>query len=322
MTDSIESTTREAALPEERMREVRVPIWRRSQAFVAWLFTAPAGLMLLIFLLIPFITAFGLSLTDQRLIPNPNLPTRFVGLRNFIRLTQDEVFRRAILNNFYFVMVVVPLQTSFALLLALLVNQKIRGVNVFRTIYFSPVVTTMVVVSVIWTFLYNPGEGLVNEFLQFISFGRLGPYAWLQNTRLAFPAIMLLSIWQGVGFQMIIYLAGLQEIPEALYEAAQIDGANKIQQFFHVTLPQLRNTTIFVVTATTILAFKLFTQVWVMTQGGPQNTTTTVMIQVVKSGWNELKVGYASAMTVVFFLVVLGVSLLQRVYLTEERAVE
>lgn len=322
MADSVEGSAQEAAVPRATGQEERAPIWRRSEAFIAWLFTAPAGLMLLIFLLIPFLMAFGFAFTDQRLIPNPNLPTQFVGLRNFIRLVQDEVFRRAVLNNFYFVIVVVPLQTAFALLLALLVNQKIRGMNLFRTIYFSPVVTTMVVVAVIWSFLYNPGEGLVNEFLQTISFGRLGPYDWLQNTTLAFPAIMVLSIWQGVGFQMVIYLAGLQDIPESLYEAAQMDGANQIQQFFNVTLPQLRNTTIFVVTATTILAFKLFTQVWVMTQGGPQNSTTTMMIQVVKAGWRELKVGYASAMTVVFFLIVLGVSLLQQVYLTEERAVD
>jgi multiple sugar transport system permease protein len=117
--------------------------------------------------------------------------------------------------------------------------------------------------------LYNPGEGLINKFVQTISLGRLGPYDWLNNTTLAFPAIMLLSIWQGVGFQMVIYLARLQDIPEELYEAAAIDGANRIQQFFNVTLPQLRNTTIFVVIATTILAFKLFTQVWVMTQWSP-----------------------------------------------------
>lgn len=322
MADSVEGSAQEAAVPRATNPKERASIWQRSEAFIAWIFTAPAGLMLLIFLLIPFLMAFGFAFTDQRLIPNPNLPTQFVGLRSFTRLVQDDVFRRAVLNNFYFTVVVVPLQTGFALLLAILVNQKMRGVNLFRTIYFSPVVTTMVVVAVIWSFLYNPGEGLVNEFLHTISFGALGPYDWLQNTTLAFPAIMVLSIWQGVGFQMVIYLAGLQEIPESLYEAAQIDGANQIQQFFNVTLPQLRNTTIFVVTATTILAFKLFTQVWVMTQGGPQNSTTTMMIQVVKSGWRELKVGYASAMTVVFFLIVLGVSLLQRVYLTEERAVD
>ena len=289
---------------------------------MAWVFSAPAIVLLIVFLIIPFLMAIGLSFTDQRLIPNPNLPTRFIGFRNFVRMIEDEAFLRGLLNNFYFGVVVVPVQTSLALLLAILVNQKLKGMNLFRTIYFSPVVTTMVVVAIIWTFLYNPGEGLINEFIQTVTFGALGPYDWLQNTRLVFPAIMLLSIWQGVGFQMVIYLAGLQEIPDSLYEAADVDGANKLQQFFNVTLPQLRNTTIFVVLATTILAFKLFTQVEVMTSGGPQNASMTTIVHAVHQGWGQLKVGYASAISIVFFLIVLGISLLQRYFLREERAVE
>jgi multiple sugar transport system permease protein len=295
---------------------------QRNEAIMAWVFSTPALILLIVFLITPFLMAFGLAFTDQRLIPNPNLPTQFVAFRNFARLIEDETFIRGLLNNFYFVVVVVPLQTALALLLAILVNQKIKAMNVFRTIYFSPVVTTMVVVSTIWFFLYNPGEGLINAFIQTISFGRLGPYSWLQDTKLVFPAIMLMSIWQGVGFQMVIYLAGLQEIPTSMYEAAQVDGANKIQQFFNVTLPQLRNTTIFVVLATTILAFKLFTQVEVMTKGGPQNASMTTIVHAVHQGWGNLKVGYASAITVVFFLIVLGVSLLQRYFLREERAVD
>jgi multiple sugar transport system permease protein len=241
-----------------------------------------------------------------------------------VRLFEDETFYRAILNNFYFVVVVVPVQTSLALLMAVFINQKLKAVNLFRTIYFSPVVVTMVVVSVIWYFLYNPGEGLINEFISTISFGRLGPYDWLNNTKLAFPAIMLLSIWQGVGFQMVIYLAGLQDIPDHLYEAAQIDGANAVQQFLYITIPQLRNTTIFVVLATTILAFKLFTQVWVMqgSAGHPLGSTMTTMVYVVGQGFRQGKIGYASAITVVFFLIVLAVSILQRIFLREERAVD
>lgn len=295
---------------------------RRREAITAWVFSAPALILLIVFLIIPFLMAFGLAFTDQRLLPNPNLPTQIVGLRNFSRMIEDEAFTRAVLNNFYFVIVVVPLQTSLALLLAILVNQKLKGMTFFRAIYFSPVVTTMVVVATIWFFLYNPGEGLINAFIQTISFNRLGPYSFLKDTKLVFPAIMLLSIWQGVGFQMVIYLAGLQEIPDSLYEAAQVDGANRLQQFFNVTLPQLRNTTIFVVLATTILAFKLFTQVEVMTQGGPQNASMTTMVYVVRQGWSRGRIGYASAVTVVFFLIVLGVSLLQRFVLREERTVD
>jgi len=291
---------------------------------MAWLFTAPALMLLLVFLIIPFLMAIGLAFTDQRLVPNPNLPTQFVGLRNFVRLISDESFHRALLNNFLFVLIVVPIQTSLALFLAVLVNQKIRGANLFRTIYFSPVVITMVVVSVIWFFLYNPGEGLINKFLEAASFGLIGPQNWLNDPKLAFPAIMILSIWQGVGFQMVIYLAGLQEIPDSLYEAAQMDGATRLQQFWYVTLPQLRNTTIFVVLATTILAFKLFTQVWVMQgpAGHPLGSTNTTMVYAVNRGFKMGKIGYASAIAVIFFIIVLIVSLGQRVFLKEDRAVD
>lgn len=292
-----------------------------SESVMAWVFSTPAIILLIVFLVIPFFMAIGLAFTDQRLIPNPNLPTQIVGLRNFVRMFQDEAFLRGLLNNFYFVLVVVPVQTSLALFLAILVNQKLKGVNFYRTIYFAPVVTSMVVVAIVWTFLYNQ-NGLINSFLNAISFGALGPYDWLRNTKLVFPAIMVLSIWQGAGFQMVIYLAGLQEIPGDLYEAAEVDGANQIQQFFYVTLPQLRNTTIFVVLATTILAFKLFDQVKVMTNGGPQNASMTTMVYIIEQGWGQLKVGYAAAVSVVFFIIVLIVSLLQRRFLREERQVE
>lgn len=292
-------------------------LYNRKESLLAWLFSAPAIILLILFLVIPFIMAIGLSFTNQRLIPNPNLPTEIIWFRNYIRLLDDASFLRGLLNNFYFVAVVVPIQTSLSLGLAILINQKMKAMNIFRTIYFAPVVTAMTVVAIVWTFLYNPGEGLINAFLQTISFGKLGPYNWLLDTKLVFPAIMLLSIWQGAGFQMVIYLAGLQEIPDSLYEAAQVDGANKWQQFTKITLPQLRNTTIFVVLATTILAFKLFDQVKVMTNGGPQNASMTTMLHVVKMGWGHLKVGYASAISIVFFLIVLGVSVIQRRILKE-----
>jgi len=306
---------------QQRVSKQRMSERERHETMMAWSFLAPAMVLLVIFLVIPFLMAFYLSFTDQRLIPNPRLPTKMIALQNFTRLLGDHDFQQAVFNNFYFVLVVVPIQTSLALLLALFINQKLRFMNVFRTIYFSPVVVPMVVVSIIWNFMYNPGEGMINAFLQWISLGRLGPYDWLNSPRLAFPAIMVLSIWQGVGFQMIIYLAGLQEIPDSLYEAADIDGANAIQQFWQITMPQLRNTTIFVVMTTTILAFRLFTQVYTMQGPGgrPQGTTRTMMIYVFNSGFKQGKIGYASAVTVVFFLIVLGMSILQRFMLKEER---
>ncbi|MDW7755784.1 MAG: sugar ABC transporter permease [Brevefilum sp.] len=296
----------------------KISEYRQREAKLAWLFSTPAIILLLFFLIIPFIWAIWMSFTNMRLVPNPNLPTEFVGFRNYIRLFSDNVFLKGLFNNFYFVLVVVPIQTSFALGLAMLINQELKGTNIFRTIYFSPVVTSMTVVSIVWTLLYNPGEGLINAFLRTISFGALGPYNWLTNTRLVFPAIMLMSIWQGVGFQMVIFLAGLQEIPSSLYEAAEVDGANGWQQFVNITLPQLRNTTIFVVISTTILAFKLFDQVKVMTNGGPSNASMTTMLYAIEVGWGRLRTGYASAVTVIFFIIVLLVSIVQR-FLTREK---
>ena len=306
-------------MAKKKSKEI-MTAYRRKEARTAWLFSTPAIILLIAFLLIPFLFAVYLSFTNQRLIPNPSVPTEFIGLRNYLRLFQDNTFRRGLLNNFYFIAVVVPVQTSLALGLALLINQQLKGMNIFRTIYFGPVVTSMTVVSIVWTLLYNPSEGLINAFLQAISFGKMGPYNWLLDTKLVFPAIMLMSIWQGVGFQMVIYLAGLQEIPHSLYEAAQVDGANGWKQFIYITLPQLRNTTIFVVLSTTIMAFKLFDQVKVMTNGGPQNASMTTMVYVIETGWGQLKVGYASAISIIFFLIVLVVSMLQQKLTNEKGA--
>jgi len=312
---------RESANSNTKSLEKKRNSLQKSETFAAWFFCALPLSFLLLFLIIPFIIAFLISFTNQRLITNPNLPTQFIALRNFLRLFNSSSFHQALLNTFVFAVVVVPLQTFLALVLAVLVNQKLRFINLFRTIYFSPVVTTMVVVSIIWYFFYNPGVGLINQMISFISFGKLGPYSWLKDTALALPSIMILSVWQGVGFQMVIYLAGLQGIPDELYEAGRVDGANSWQQFWQITIPQLRNTTIFVIISTTILAFKLFTQVWVMTRGGPQGATKTIIVLLYEEGFKMLRVGYASAIGVLFFLIVLAVSLVQRIYLREERSV-
>jgi multiple sugar transport system permease protein len=295
---------------------------KRKEARTAWLMSAPAIVLLLVFLVTPFILAIGFSFTDQRLIPNVNIGTSFVGLRNFIRLLTDDTFHRAILNNFYFAAVVVPVQTALALALAMLVNLRMKFTNLFRTIYFSPVVITMVVVAIVWYLLYNPQEGFINRALSTITFGAWPQVRWLNSTTWAMPAIMVLSVWQGVGFQMIIFLAGLQDIPDQLYEVSDMDGATTWEKFWFVTLPMLRNTTLFVVISTTILAFKLFKQVWVMTQGGPQEATMTAIVMMYRQGFQRGSVGYASAIAVLFFIIVLIVSMVQRTVLKEERAVE
>ena len=303
-------------------KQEKMQVLRKKEEISAWLFCAPALILLFVFLILPFILAFIFSFTDQRLIPNKNLPTAFVGLRNFIRLAQDSNFHTALKNNFVFVIIVVPVQTSFALGLAMLINQKVKFVNFFRTVYFSPVVTTMVVVAIVWSFLYHPEAGFINKIISFITFGTVNEISWLKDPAYALAAIIILSIWQGVGFQMIIYLAGLQDIPGELYESAMMDGAGPWRRFLNVTIPQLRNTTIFVATSTTILAFKLFTQVWVLTKGGPQNATITSIVYLYKQGFKQLKVGYASSIAIIFFLIVLIISLIQRKFIKEERAID
>ncbi|AKI97521.1 carbohydrate ABC transporter permease [Kosmotoga pacifica] len=284
----------------------------------AFIFLLPGLALLITFIIIPFLSAFYLSFTNQRLITR--LPTKFIGLANYKKMLGDDLFWKGLANIFKFVVIVVPFQTVFALALALLVNKRINFTKFFRTVYFMPTVTTMVVVAVVWTFLYNP-EGLINLFLQKISFGAWQPVDFIKNENWAFPAIMFMSIWQGVGFQMLIFLAGLQEIPISLYEAATIDGANNWQKFRRITLPQLRNTTAFVIISTTILAFRLFDQVKVMTDGGPNGATYTVVLHIFNMGFRRQYIGYASALTVVFFLLVLAISIVQRFVLREEREV-
>jgi len=292
---------------------------RTKEVLAAWTMLSPALLLLIGFLIIPFIMAIIFSFTTKRLV-SP-LPTKFVGLDNYVRLFADQAFWQALRNTAVFAGIVVPVQSGLGLLLAILVNRKIPGRNIFRGIYFMPVVIPMVVVCVVWYFVLNYPEGLLNTFVKILTFGKAGPYDWLRNPSLALPTIILISIWQGVGFQMVVYLAGLQSIPEELYEASRIDGASAWQQFIHVTFPCLRNTHIFVLVTTTILAFKLFTQVEVLTQGGPRGGTNTVVRYIYVAGYRELRIGYASAAAVIFVLIVLVVSILQRILLKEEREV-
>lgn len=289
----------------------------RRWASTGWLFSAPAAVLLLLFLVVPFLLAVGLSFTNQRLV-SP-LPLRFVGLDNYQRIFTDEVFHRALLNNAVFSLVVVPVQTAFALWLALLVNTKARGTTFFRSAYFAPVVTVMAVAATVWKLLYDPDAGLVNGVLRTLTGGAVEP-TWLHSTSLALIAVMIMSIWQGTGFQMLILLAALQEVDPTLREAAEIDGASRWQQFRYVTLPALRNQLVFVATVTTILAFRLFDQVYVMTGGGPLDATETMMTRLVDVGFSQQSIGRGSAIAVVFFVVVLALTLVQRLLLREREA--
>ncbi|MES9838167.1 MAG: sugar ABC transporter permease [Candidatus Thiodiazotropha sp.] len=291
-----------------------------DQTAPALLLAMPALLGLLLFILLPFATALVLAFTDLRL--GSPLAVNLVGLDQFLYLFNDPDFMRALLNNLLFAAVAVPLQTLLALALALLLNRGLPGTLAFRTLFFMPVVFPMSLVAVIWSLIYAPGpNGMMNAFLQWASFGLWEAKDFLRDPLLAMPAIMLLSIWQGVGFQMVILLAGLQGIPQTLYEAAALDGAGRWRQLLHITLPQLRNPLIFVILVTTILAFRLFDQVQIMTRGGPENATTTVIYETVQAAFARQQVALASAMTVVFFLLVLAITLLQRRFTHHQREV-
>jgi multiple sugar transport system permease protein len=290
--------------------------YHRREQRAGWALLSPALLLLLLFVFVPAMLAFGLAFTNARLI-SPNPPT-FVGLDNFIRLFADDTFYRALFNVAYFAVIVVPLQAGAALLMALLVNAKVRGVNFFRTVYFLPVVTSMVVVSLLWLFMYRQ-DGLLNEIITRLTFGAVQGPDWLNNTATAMPAIILMSVWQGAGFHMIIWLSGLQTISADLYEAAAIDGVSRWQRFRYITWPGLAATRSLILITITIQALSLFTQINVMTQGGPLDSTTTIVYQAVRAGFKQQETSYASAISLVFFALVLLISAVQR-YLTREKS--
>ncbi len=233
-------------------------------------------------------------------------------------LARDVVFMKALVNTFIFVLVVAPVQGGLALGLALLINQRLRGINVFRTIYFMPVVVSIVVVSLLWRFIYDGQSGLLNNLLSALSFGAIPKVDWLGNPSTALGAIIAMSIWQAVGFHMVIWLSGLQTISPTLYEAGAIEGASKWQTFRYITWPGLRNTAVLVLIVITMQAFALFAQIDVMTGGGPLDSTQTIVFQAVERGYGKQDISGGSAISVVLFIIVLSISLIQR-WLTREK---
>lgn len=269
-------------------------------------FIAPAVILLAVFLLVPFLLTLGYSFTNYNILKPQEM--EFVGFANFAKLMKDTVFHKSIVNTFVFVLLVVPLQVCLALGLALLINRKMRGISVYRLAFFAPTVLSLVVVSILWTYIYNPNNGLLNALLGSVG---IGPFKFLNDPKTAMLCIVVLSAWQGCGFQMMIFLSGLQDIPVHLYEAAEMDGAAKIQQFIHITLPGLKNIAVFVSLNIVVSAFQLIIQPMMMTGGGPQNATMTIVYEIYQTGFRYNMMGYGSAMALVFTVIVLVISLVQ-----------
>ena len=284
---------------------------KKNERVTAYLFVAPAVILLISFLVVPMVYTAYFSAFKYQIMRPDNID--FIGIDNYSKLFADKNFWVALKNTVYFTVIVVPAQCALALGLALLVSKKFRGVSIFRTMYFSPQLTSMVVIAVLWSVLYNanPNTGLINSLL--VNLG-LNPINFLTNEHTAMNAIIFMSAWQGAGYQMMIFLAGLQGIPREQYEAASVDGATKWNQFWYITLPGLRGTIKYVIMITMIQAMKLFTQPYVMTQGGPKNATKTMVYYIYTQGFQKGNFGYACSVAAVFFVIVVAMSLiLQRI---------
>jgi len=260
----------------------------------------------LVFTLLPVLAALALSFTEWDLLG----PIRWVGLENYVRMfTQDPTFIRVLRNTTIFVLVTVPVRMALALLVAVALNQGLRGTTFFRTAYFMPVVSSPVAVALVWQWIFHADFGPLNSILWML--GVSNPPNWLTSTQWALPALMIVSIWQGLGFNMVIFLAGLQGIPEQLYEAARIDGAGGWQQFWRITLPLLSPTTFFVLVITTISSFQVFDLAVIMTEGGPANATNTVVYHIYRNAFQFFRMGYAAALAWLLFIVVMAFTLIQ-----------
>ncbi len=285
----------------------------RIHGLVAAGFLAPALSALAAFFVLPVAAAFALSLTDfdlYALADRRNL--RFVGLENYARWLRDPGFWRAFTNTLTFVGVGAPLSVGASLGTALLLcARSARARAFFRTVYFVPVVTTLVAVAVVWRFLYHPRLGLLNRALGWLG---VGPVDWLGDPATAMPALILLAVWKNFGFNMVIFVAGLQSIPERLYEAARLDGATRGQELRFVTLPMLLPTTSFVVLMTLIGHFQLFAEPYVMTQGGPGDSTRSLVLLLYEQGFRWWNLGQAAAISVLLFGLVLAATLLARAW--------
>ena len=267
-------------------------------------FLLPSIIGLSLFTVIPILTSLGLTFTEWDLLT----PPVYVGLDNFRRLIGDQNFWKALSNTLFFIVTYIPLVMVSALTIAILLNQKLKGVVFFRGAFFTPVVSAWVAVALLWQWIFNPRFGLVNYLLGLI--GINGP-AWLLDPQWAMPAIVITSVWKDIGFVMIMFLAGLQSIPDEYYEVSSIDGANNWQRFWYITIPLLSPTVFFALIISLINSFQVFDQVWIMTEGGPAGATSVLVELIVKNAFSYSRMGYAATLSWVLFLLVFVVTVFQ-----------
>jgi len=276
--------------------------WRRRAVIV--LFVAPSLVPLLLFTIGPMVASVGLSLLRWNLLK----PPQFIGLDNYATLVGDVDFRDAVLHTIEYVVGYLPLVLVGGLVIALTLHQRLRGLALFRTVYFLPVVTSWVVVALMWRWLLDPNAGIINYALGLV--GIDGP-GWYTDPAWAMPSVIIASAWKDLGFVMVILLAGLQAIPEEYYEAASVDGAGRWARFRHITLPLLSPSVFFVVVISLINNLQVFDQVWVMTNGGPAGATSVIVERIVRNAFSYGQMGYAAAMSWVFFAALLIVTVIQ-----------
>ena len=282
----------------------------RSQRRAAWLFLAPALILLGVFFFLPVVAGLALSVTDFDLYAIGHAENvRFTGLANYQILAHTPLFWTALKNTLYFAFVGAPLSVLVALAAALLVNSRLtRWPTFFRTAYFAPFVTTLVAVAIVWKYLYHPRFGLLDAALGAVG---ISPVDWLGDPKWAMPAIIIVAVWRSFGYNMLIFVAGLQRIPVQRYEAAELDGAGSWARLRHVTLPQLAPTFVFVGVITAIGFFQLFAEPYVMTQGGPLKSTLSIVLYMYEEGFRWWRLGSAAAIAFVLFAIVLSITLVQ-----------
>lgn len=271
-----------------------------NKAFMGMIFILPALLGTLVFIIIPVIISFGFSFIKWDLLNK----AEFVGFDNYIKIFSDPLFGKILLNTIVFALSTSILGVIIPLILAVILNSKIRGSEFFKTAYFLPFITPMIVIAIIWQWIFDPNIGILNHFLKL-------HINWLYDPNFAMPAIIIVSVWKLIGYNMVIFLSGLAALNQSLFEAAKIDGAGKIATFKHVTVPLLSPTIFFVVVITCISSFQIFDLIYLMTQGGPLDSTNVLVYAIYKNAFEYFKIGEASAIAYVLFVIIFGLTMLQ-----------